>query len=239
MPDWKAEIISRLRDRSVAQEDVLEEIAQHLDQRYRSLLARGRTDAQAYAETMAEVNDPAALAATLRAASRAPLDASAWDRGNTGPARRHAALFAPAVLLRDARFGLRLLRRNAAFTAVAVATLALGIAATTAIFSVVYGLFFAPLPYAQPDRLVMVWPYVNGDRAGVSPKSYTAWKRQATSTRGADGRSTSRPRIVRRMSPPVPRRRDSSQCSATGIRSRSADRFRRTKVSPAAITSSS
>ncbi len=181
MPDWKTEIISRLRDRSVAHEDVLEEMAQHLDQRYRALLARGRTDAQAYAETMEEVNDPAALAATVRAASRTPLDAPAWDGGNMGSTRRRAALFAPALLLRDARFGLRLLRRNAAFTAVAVATLALGIAATTAIFSVVYGLFFAPLPYDQSDRLVMVWPYVNGDRAAVSAKSYTEWKRQATS----------------------------------------------------------
>jgi putative ABC transport system permease protein len=82
--------------------------------------------------------------------------------------------------LRDARFGLRLLRRNPLFTVVAMGTLALGIAATTAILSVVYGLFFAPLPYKQPDRLVMVWEYVSGYRAGASPKSYTAWKRQAT-----------------------------------------------------------
>ena len=84
------------------------------------------------------------------------------------------------TLLRDARFGLRLLRRNPGFTAVAVLTLALGIAATTAIFSVVYGLFFAPLPYHNADRLVMVWEYVDGSRAGASPKGYTEWKRQAT-----------------------------------------------------------
>ena len=84
------------------------------------------------------------------------------------------------TLLRDARFGVRLLRRNPGFTLVAVVTLALGIAATTAIFSVVYGLFFAPLPYHKADRLVMVWEYVYGGRAGASPKSYTAWKRQAT-----------------------------------------------------------
>ena len=51
------------------------------------------------------------------------------------------------TILRDARFGLRLLRRHPGFTTVAVLTLALGIAATTAIFSVVYGLFLAPLPY--------------------------------------------------------------------------------------------
>ena len=85
------------------------------------------------------------------------------------------------TILRDARFGLRLLRRNPGFSSVAVFTLALGIAATTAIFSVVYGLFFAPLPYEKPDRLVIVWEYVRGTRAGgASAKNYTAWKRQAT-----------------------------------------------------------
>ena len=60
------------------------------------------------------------------------------------------------MLIRDARFGVRLLRRHPGFALVAVVTLALGIAATTAIFSVVYGLFFAPLPYYKADRLVMV-----------------------------------------------------------------------------------
>ena len=85
------------------------------------------------------------------------------------------------AIFRDARFGLRLLRRDPGFTLVAVTTLALGIAATTAIFSVVYGLFFAPLPYYKADRLVMVWEYEQGYRAGASARSYTAWKRQATS----------------------------------------------------------
>jgi len=83
-------------------------------------------------------------------------------------------------LLRDVRFALRLLRRTPGFTAVAVITLALGIGATTAIFSAVYGLFFAPLPYRQPDRLVMLWEQVNGERRGPSPRNYVAWKQQAT-----------------------------------------------------------
>ncbi|MGH8637458.1 MAG: ABC transporter permease [Burkholderiales bacterium] len=89
-------------------------------------------------------------------------------------------LLAPAQVLRDVRYGLRLLRRDVAFTAVTVATLAIGIAATTSIFSVVYGLFFAPLPYDHPDRLVMIWQYVNGNRVNAAAKSYLEWKRQAT-----------------------------------------------------------
>jgi putative ABC transport system permease protein len=83
------------------------------------------------------------------------------------------------MLFRDARFGLRLLWRNPGFTAVAVVTLALGISSTTAIFSVVYGTFFAPLPYRQADRLVMVWEQQSGERRQVSVKSFVAWKRQA------------------------------------------------------------
>lgn len=85
------------------------------------------------------------------------------------------------AVLRDARFGLRLLGRNPGFTVVAVITLALGISATTAIFSVVYGTFFAPLPYRDPDALVMLWSQFRGDRVPVATRDFLEWKRQSTS----------------------------------------------------------
>ncbi|HEV7890467.1 MAG TPA: ABC transporter permease [Pyrinomonadaceae bacterium] len=89
----------------------------------------------------------------------------------------------PAVesLLRDLRYALRTLRRNPGFTAVAVLTLALGIGATTAIFSVVYATLFEPLPYPKPEQLVMVWSSVNQKRNSVSTGDYLEWKRRGTS----------------------------------------------------------
>ncbi len=81
---------------------------------------------------------------------------------------------------RDLLFGLRLLRKNPGFTAVAVLALALGIGANTAIFSVVYATLLAPLPYRQPDRIVMVWSFVGGRRNGVAAGDFLDWRRRNT-----------------------------------------------------------
>src|SRR6185295_90480 len=60
-------------------------------------------------------------------------------------------------LLQDVNYSARLLTRTPGFAAAAIGTIALGIGATTAMFSIVYGVLLAPLPYKDPDRLVNVW----------------------------------------------------------------------------------
>jgi putative ABC transport system permease protein len=83
-------------------------------------------------------------------------------------------------LWRDIRYGLRLLLKSPGFTSVSLLALALGIGATTAIFSLLYSVLLAPLPYSDSDRIVMVWSHQKGDRNGTSPSDYLDWQKQAT-----------------------------------------------------------
>jgi len=82
------------------------------------------------------------------------------------------------TLLHNARYSFRLLRKNPGFTAVAAITLALGIGANTAIFSVIYAVLLAPMPYPNPDELVMVWSKIQGNNNSVAAGDYLDWKRQ-------------------------------------------------------------
>src|SRR6185436_16751530 len=79
----------------------------------------------------------------------------------------------------DLRYGVRLMRRAPGFAAAAILTVALGIGATTAVFSVVYGVLLRPLPYGDPDRLVNVWtsaPSRGLPRAFVGMANVYDWK---------------------------------------------------------------
>lgn len=85
------------------------------------------------------------------------------------------------TLLRNLRYGLRGLRRRPGMTAAIIATFAIGIGATTAIYTVVYAVLIAPLPYPNADQLTVIWSKVNGHRNGVSAGDFLDWQRQSHS----------------------------------------------------------
>jgi len=84
-------------------------------------------------------------------------------------------------LIGNLRYGLRVLRKNPGLTAAVIVTLMLGIGATTAIYTVVYAVLLAPLPYPHPDQLVMVWSKVGGDRNVISAGDFFDWQAQSKS----------------------------------------------------------
>ena len=85
------------------------------------------------------------------------------------------------TLLSNFRYSLRMLRKNPGLTAAVVVTLMLGIGATTAIYTVVYAVLLAPLPYPHPEQLVMVWSRVGGHNNGLSAGDFLDWKGQSKS----------------------------------------------------------
>ncbi len=150
--------------------DVDDEIRFHLETRVDELMADGLGRDEAERRAAEEFGDVAAAKRALRRTSRRR------ERST----RRTEWL---AELGRDVRFGWRKLAREPGFAAVAVLTLALGIGANTAIFSVVDAVLLRPLPYPDADRLVKIWettPEGVTDNV-VSSANYVDWREQATS----------------------------------------------------------
>jgi putative ABC transport system permease protein len=152
MPDWAAEIRRRLAPLGLAperEEEIVDEIVQHLDDRYRELRDQGASEELARRTVFDEIDrDESLAAAVAREERRAPepFPIGSSSRGGLIAALRH-----------DVRYALRTFRRNPAFSAISLLTIALGISATTLIFSVVNSVILRPLPDPEPNRLVTFW----------------------------------------------------------------------------------
>lgn len=150
MPKWKNEIRHRLEGLKLAparEAEIVEELAQHLDDRFNELVSAGVIKEEAYRATLAELSESNLLVRDLRRLERPSKSESIILGTNT-----RSSLFAD--LWHDLRYAVRMLIKNKAVTAVAVLSLALGIGANTAIFSLVDRLLLRPIPAEHPDRLV-------------------------------------------------------------------------------------
>ncbi len=171
--DWTADIRARLaRHQPAPDDDVVEELASHAAAAYEAARADGATPDEALAR-IAELADGWCR------------DAASYERRP-----RHAAAIVPPPatsggltgLMQDLRYGARMLRRQPGFAAVALLVIALGIGATTTLFSVAYGVLLRPLPWSEADRIVRISEVREGStrRMGLTTTNatYLAWREE-------------------------------------------------------------
>jgi putative ABC transport system permease protein len=152
MPDWASDVRTRLSALHLSptrEAEIVNELSQHLDDSYRELMAGGASADEAARLALADFRSGNVLGQYM-----APLRQSNWS---PSPAPGTPTGRVLGDLRQDLRFAVRSFLRAPRFTIPALIALALGIGATSAIFSVVRGVMLKPLPYHDPERLVAIW----------------------------------------------------------------------------------
>ena len=156
-------IVRRMVNRNTAEADLDDEVRAFVDMAADDHVRNGATPAEARRLAMLQVGGVEQAKEHVRTA-------------------RHGGWI--EVVGRDVRFGLRQVRRDRAFSAIAIATLALGIGGITAMFSAVDAVLIRPLPYAGADRLVMIWDLMPGtditSKHNATPAEWIEWRRLNT-----------------------------------------------------------
>jgi putative ABC transport system permease protein len=193
MRDWEAWVRERLGGPDTVgwgeadRERVIADLAEMLTECEREALEDGAGAERALERAEAQVPDWGALMRGLREPEASPPVSGGWRSRGRVPGRRRSGPRLLSGLGRDLRSGLRALAGSPGFFAVAVVTLALGIGANAAMFSLVDAVLLAPLPYPEPEELVRVFSDHAGEgieRAGVSTGDVVDWRRLSSGPEG-------------------------------------------------------
>ena len=147
-----------------AEAEVTDELGFHLEQKIEELTAAGLSPEEARERSLKEFGDMQKVKLVCQEIVEAK------ERN-----RQRRDYF--TGWRQDIRYAWRQLRRNPASTVLAVLILALGIGATTAIFSVVYAVVLKPLPFPEPNQMVSVWSTREGIDDEVTPRNFDEWKK--------------------------------------------------------------